>query len=189
MENVAVDYVVPLADMASLLVRLAHERVEGDGKGDAMHGNNQDKQNDELDQEMTTTTVDPETLDSDQHPGTPSAFSCPACGGVLWELHDGDLVHHRCRVGHALSVDSLLAEQSEALEEALWASLRALEEKAALTHGLAARARERGQLGAAGRFAEQERDATERAALVRKALLNGQTATLGEVAAADEPVG
>jgi two-component system, chemotaxis family, protein-glutamate methylesterase/glutaminase len=64
--------------------------------------------------------------------GVPSPFSCPECGGVLWELKDGKMVRFRCRVGHAYTMNNLQEEQGDAIETALWAAMRALEEKAAL---------------------------------------------------------
>lgn len=78
----------------------------------------------------------------DEGEGNPSVFACPECHGVLWELRDGDLVHFRCRVGHSYGPDSLATELSEASEAALWAAMRALEEKAAMqrriAHGMSA---------------------------------------------------
>ncbi len=64
--------------------------------------------------------------------GVPSPFACPECGGVLWERKEGENIHFRCRVGHAYSISNLRQEQGEAIETALWAAMRALEEKAAL---------------------------------------------------------
>jgi two-component system chemotaxis response regulator CheB len=61
----------------------------------------------------------------------------------LWALSDGNLLRFRCRAGHAFSAESLLAEQSEALEEALWTALRALKERSALARRMAGRARAR----------------------------------------------
>jgi two-component system, chemotaxis family, protein-glutamate methylesterase/glutaminase len=86
--------------------------------------------------------------------GGPSGFTYPECSGVLWELRDGELLRFRCQVGHAFSAENLMAEQSEALEGALWASLRALEEKAALCHRLVQRSRRRDQTLAASRIEE-----------------------------------
>lgn len=63
--------------------------------------------------------------------GRPSPFTCPACRGALWELQEGNRLRYRCHTGHAFSADSLLAEQSEAIEQALYSAMRALEEKAA----------------------------------------------------------
>ena len=75
--------------------------------------------------------------------GKPSAMSCPECGGVLWELQEGELLRFRCRVGHAYTADTLRTEMTEGVEQALWASMRALEEKGALLRRLAERAGDR----------------------------------------------
>lgn len=64
--------------------------------------------------------------------GTPSVFACPECHGVLWELKNDEMVRFRCRVGHSYGTESLNAELSVASEDALWAAVRALEEKSAL---------------------------------------------------------
>src|SRR5207237_7538128 len=88
----------------------------------------------------------------DKPPGRPSEFACPACGGVLNEVHEGKLLRFRCRVGHAYTPASLSSEQRLALEGALWASLRALQQHATLNRRLAARARERGPPRSGARF-------------------------------------
>jgi two-component system chemotaxis response regulator CheB len=69
--------------------------------------------------------------------GAPTAFACPSCHGALWELKDGNLTRYRCHTGHAFSPESLLAEQSDAVEEALYSALRALQEKATALRRLA----------------------------------------------------
>jgi two-component system chemotaxis response regulator CheB len=48
-----------------------------------------------------------------------------------------DLLHYRCHVGHAYTAEALIAGQDGAVEEALWAALRTLEETAALRRRLA----------------------------------------------------
>jgi len=73
----------------------------------------------------------------DEGEGNPSVFACPECHGVLWELREGNLVQFRCRVGHSYGSDSLVVELSQASEAALWAALRALEEKAAMQRRVA----------------------------------------------------
>lgn len=62
----------------------------------------------------------------------PTGFGCPECGGALRELREDENFRFRCRVGHAFSPESLLLSRGDALEEALWAALRALEEQVAL---------------------------------------------------------
>jgi len=73
--------------------------------------------------------------------GTPSVFTCPECSGTLWEIGDHDLPRFRCRVGHAYSAESLVAEQDDAVEDALWAGLRSLEENATTARRMAERFR------------------------------------------------
>ena len=65
-----------------------------------------------------------------------SGFSCPECQGNLWELADGLLVQYQCRVGHVLSVESLVAQQAAAIETLLWTALNAVQERAALLRRL-----------------------------------------------------
>jgi len=74
---------------------------------------------------------------SDEGEGTPSVFACPECHGVLWELKQGKLVRFRCRIGHSYGPDSLSIELSLSTEAALWAAVRALDEKAALNRRVA----------------------------------------------------
>jgi len=116
-------------------------------------------------------------MTNDHRPGAPSVFSCPECGGTLWELHEGDLVRYQCRVGHAFSPESLLSAQSDTLEDALWAALRALEEKVSLGRRLRDRAAERGHAQLAARFAEEMDGAQERADVIRRLLLDGAGTT------------
>jgi two-component system chemotaxis response regulator CheB len=163
-ENIDVDYVTPMAEMGSLLVRLAHEVViEKEEK----------PVSEKMEQESDIAELEKSALEGN-NPGIPSVFACPECGGTLWEVHEGDLIRFRCRVGHAYSAQTLLAHQSESLEEAFWVALRALEESAALSHRLAHRARERGNTRSAAHFDEQEQAAKAHAEIVRNVLLNGK---------------
>ena len=118
-----------------------------------------------------------EMPDSDEasataQPGEPSEFTCPECGGTLWEYDEAGLLRFRCRVGHAYSTESLLADQSNALEAALWAAVVALEERADLARRLSDRMRGRGRTGSGHRFEREASDARDRARVVRDALLH-----------------
>ena len=81
-----------------------------------------------------------------------TGISCPSCGGVLWERREGGVPDFRCRIGHTFSSVSLFDAQSDGLDLALWAAVRALEERAALGRRLAHRLRERGQARLALRY-------------------------------------
>jgi two-component system chemotaxis response regulator CheB len=69
--------------------------------------------------------------------GKKTLFSCPDCGGGLWEIENGKLVHYRCHVGHSYSESDLLLKQIESIEKTLWISLRMLEERKLLLVKLA----------------------------------------------------
>ena len=105
--------------------------------------------------------------------GDPSPYSCPECGGVLWELRDGELLRFRCRVGHAYTSDVLLSDQADTIERALWTALRALEEQGALKRRLAERARRQGHTTAAAHFDGGAHDLNAQAEQVRGLLLAG----------------
>jgi two-component system chemotaxis response regulator CheB len=70
-----------------------------------------------------------------------TVYTCPDCGGVLWQDGAGSRLRFRCHVGHAYAPEVLLGQKSEELEAALWSSLRLLKEKATLTRQMAARTR------------------------------------------------
>jgi two-component system chemotaxis response regulator CheB len=123
---VAPDHVEPLHRIAALLADLArsptppatpppawlvHEHMASLGKGNAM---------DEL-----------------QQIGKPSTFVCPECRGTLWQIDGSQPPRFRCHTGHAFSLASLAAAQSQATEDALWSAVRALQEKEELLRRVA----------------------------------------------------
>lgn len=69
--------------------------------------------------------------------GVPSGFTCPDCGGSLFELKHGEPGRFLCHTGHAFGLHSLAAAHAHLTEEALWAGLRALQEKEAILRRLA----------------------------------------------------
>lgn len=104
-------------------------------------------------------------------PGSPTGLSCPRCGGVLGETVEGDELTLECRIGHVVVLDALLDAKAAAVEDALWAAVRALEEKAALAKRLAQRAQQREDLEAAARHARVAHAAERRAGIVRDVLV------------------
>lgn len=166
---VEADYVLPLSDIGPLLSRLARKPVHEPER----------PVSERTSKETKIAEFDMATMQKDDKPGTPSAFSCPDCSGVLWEIQDGDLLRFRCRVGHAYSAESMTVAQEEAIERALWAGLRALEERAALSRRIAAHARERNLEGVALPYEEKLRQTEEQAALLRSVLLSNEKEPVG----------
>jgi two-component system chemotaxis response regulator CheB len=107
------------------------------------------------------------------HPGVPSAWSCPDCSGVLWELQDGPLLRFRCRTGHAWSLESLVHEQDTGVDTALWIALRALEERHALSVRVAESAERSGRTWSAQHFRDRAEEALGHAELLRRLLVGG----------------
>jgi two-component system, chemotaxis family, protein-glutamate methylesterase/glutaminase len=136
--------------------------------------------------EVHMATLEPEALEQQERPGRPSPYSCPDCGGVLWEIDDkgSELTRFRCRVGHAFSPETMITAQSEQLEEALWSAVKTLEETVRLSHRLATSERQRGHEWMAARFEEKEREAKTRVEAIRRVL--GRIDTMPDEAAAEQ---
>ena len=151
---VAVDHVVPVAKIGTLLGELAQQPAPDVlAEPDPL-----------LDEEIETALTIPDG--AGVLAGFPG-YGCPACGGALYEMGSGRLPRYRCRVGHAWSPESLLEEQSAALESALWMALRALTEKAALSHQMAETFRRHGSEHTRSRFERMAADAEQATELIK----------------------
>jgi two-component system chemotaxis response regulator CheB len=145
LDHVAVDFTLRAGDIANTLsLALAEERV----------------------------AVIPDALPEDEQFGRPSPYSCPDCGGVLWEIEDGNIVRYRCRVGHAYSPDTIYGAQQDGIEQALWSAVKTLEESARMARRLAETERSRGHHRMATRFEERATDAQRRVDVLRRFLLS-----------------
>lgn len=115
---------------------------------------------------------DSDALETGTLHGPPSPFTCPDCGGTLWEFKEGALVRYRCHVGHGFAEESLAVHQNGKIEDTLWSALRAIEESVELRKRMVARARTRNLTAV---IPSLERDITEyqsRADALRDLLLH-----------------
>lgn len=80
------------------------------------------------------------------------------------------MVRFRCRVGHIYSPESLHADQNLAVEKALWAAIRSLEEYAEFSARLASRSLSKKRPRLATRFSEKAEASREDAAVLRELL-------------------
>ena len=118
-EHVKVDHIVPIANMAALLVELTKAPVYAGAAAPAS----------ELTAVEVKIAMEENPIDAGlERVGEPSPFACPECHGVLLQLKEGPHARFRCHTGHAYSSASLLAAVNEQIEATMWSSVRALEE-------------------------------------------------------------
>lgn len=160
---VEIDHIVGIDEMAPLLARLARTPA-GDG-GRVMPMNRKKR-----DPAVRGTHA----LHANQFDGPPSAFTCPECGGALWEKRNGHLVRFSCHVGHSYTAEGLVAEQHNGVEMALWSAVRALEEHAELHRRLAHGADERGLAVIAKGYAERANGSEHHANMIREVLMKDE---------------
>ncbi|MFL6195333.1 MAG: chemotaxis protein CheB [Thermoanaerobaculia bacterium] len=159
MENVDVDHVLRLERIGPMLDRLCREAV--DPPADPPAG----------DQGSPDRKEKLERGEDREAGGSPSEFTCPECGGALWESHENALVHFRCRTGHAYAPESLLAKQEESLEASMWAAVRALEENAAFARRMERWMTKRESTAGQTRYSQRAREAESHAEALRKLLV------------------
>jgi two-component system chemotaxis response regulator CheB len=159
--NVQVDYRVPLSEIAPLLVRLTSEPAEENGAS-AM--------SDQMEIEIKFAKKGGPGNEDVERLGDLSGFTCPECHGSLWQMHEGGILRFRCRTGHAYTAQALLADLSESVEIMLWNVMRGLEESSVLIEHIGQHLQQKGQGEAAASFLTQAEDLKQRMELVRQAL-------------------
>ena len=129
LEFVAADYVVPLAQLGTLLVRLMQEQAPAKTRLPAAE---QDLLKIELTIAKQGGGFEMGIIDK----GKLTPFTCPECHGALTQLIEGKLIRYRCHTGHAYTVSALLSEVTESVESMLYQSMRGLEETKMLLHNI-----------------------------------------------------
>lgn len=165
LEEVPDAKVLPLEQIPEELMRLVREELPGEPERAGRPGSLEEKETRFLELEMPQ-------LPSEERPGSPSAFACPDCGGVLWELDENGFLRFRCRVGHAFTARNLSVEQQHAVETPLWSALRALEESAALYKRLSARATHSRHGHSAQTFQDRADNTEQNARVLREFLVH-----------------
>jgi two-component system chemotaxis response regulator CheB len=175
-QNVEVRRVLHSTEIAGVLADLVHETVD-DPDDPPNHLNEPPNHLNDPPNHPNDPPNDPDvalvgaSLQQQAPPGAPSGYTCPECGGAMWEIRELDrLLRFRCHVGHGFTAESLSARQEFALEAAMWTALRALEEHSALCRRMAERAEERKLGGLASRYRRDADEGAARADVIRSAL-------------------
>jgi two-component system chemotaxis response regulator CheB len=172
--HVAIDQVLPLTALAHRVVELAETAVEEAPMTTDRPAPDASPPKASL-HEDSLVAQEKASAEQGQRPNAASPFTCPDCGGVLWELQDdSNLLRFRCHIGHAYSLDSLMTLQGDAVERALWIAVRAIEEKAALSRRLMAYAHDQNRPQSAQQFANRAKEAETNASIVRQLILEQQ---------------
>lgn len=153
------DHILPLHEIPGAIVRLINESAE------------------EQPPEREGIAVMQRSPDNEHKPGEVSVYTCPECSGSLWEVQDGNLTRYECRVGHSYTLQSLVEDNSQTLERAMWVALRTIEESISLAKRMSKRAREHGHNGVALRWEDQARSKADDARVLRDILLRAGSAS------------
>ena len=165
--HVKVDYCLPLEEIAPLLVRLTTEAMEEEGDYQVPK---------EVEIEVNI-AKEQKALDAGVlRLGEPSNYACPECHGVLLQMQEGTLFRFRCHTGHAYSLESLLADITEKMDDALWNSIRAFEEGELFMRHMAEHLDHGETDRSAESFLKRADDTKRRANLMRQAAMNGVAA-------------
>ncbi len=182
--HVDVDHCVAAADLGSLVARVVAEpagptpRIPWDIRIEA-----------------AIAAQEPNSMKTMDKLGKASRFTCPECGGELWEIVDGPLLRYRCHVGHAFSSDVMHAAQAEQIERKLWELLRRHQERSEFARRRAEHERSLHNEGLSRQFEARARRYEQDAELIRELLresdggIDPQKRTDGETEAKSKNIG
>ena len=174
MQEIDVDYSLPLREIAPLLYKLAQEHVEEEGRYPV-------PDEIEIESRIAEQKMEgDELIASVERLGRISKLTCPDCHGALWEINDQEMLRYRCHVGHAYSAEALSEGQSQMLDVALWSAVRALEEQMVLARRMVERARKARHDRAASVFEKRAREAEQHSSAIRQLLLGVEKGDIGE---------
>ncbi|RAK00531.1 two-component system chemotaxis response regulator CheB [Larkinella arboricola] len=121
LEYVEVDHIVPMSEMAELLVELTQQPAPEQPVIE-------EEEASRLEAEINIAAQDNAFNMGILDMGALTPLTCPECNGSLVSIKEGKIIRYRCHTGHAFTASSLLAEVSKTVEENLWKSVKSLEE-------------------------------------------------------------
>jgi two-component system, chemotaxis family, protein-glutamate methylesterase/glutaminase len=181
LQYVPVDYRLPVAEIAPLLNQLTDQVVLAEGKKTV-----NPTEPAFTDNGTELIKKDIQSYEQGYEINQRSVITCPECGGILWELQDGNLVYYRCHTGHAFNPDVLLASHDSELEKKYWTTIRLLVEKAAIANRLAMKASENGNQDLKAYYLSIAKEAETEAQRIRETWLNGRAKNSKSVSAGEQ---
>jgi two-component system chemotaxis response regulator CheB len=89
------------------------------------------------------------------------------------QIQEGSIVRFRCHTGHAFSAMTLLTDISDAVNEGLWSTIRALEERQLLLQQLSELSSTHGHARARDRYASEATKLQEHIRSLRSVAMSG----------------
>lgn len=163
LREVKVDYRVPVAEMADLLVNLAKEEVELSEV--CMEEDKLTELEIKIAKEQKAFDLGIMSL------GELSPFTCPDCHGVLLKFKDGERKRYRCHTGHAFSADALLTTLTANIEDSLYNAIRGIEESVMLLNEMGNYLAEQNQINLSALYFKKAFEAEQRIESIRQSVL------------------
>jgi len=153
---------LPAAEIAPVLDTLARMPVDAGGEASMA---------DDIEETIEAIREDFVEQAADQRPDEITVYTCPDCGGVMWQVDADPPLQFRCHVGHVYVPELMLTLKGEEIEAALWTSVRLLKEQATLSRQVARNARlVAGDEAQSARIDEQAEISDRHAAVIRELL-------------------
>lgn len=160
-DNVELDYCLPALQIADKLIELVNQKAE-----------NFVDIPEEILIENTIAENGMSTIKIQDDIGKASFYSCPECGGRLWEMNkDNQFKRYRCHIGHAFTAANILSESTQRIDDALEVALRTLKEKSNLLKQMAEDARVLGQSNIANIYESQVKETNKQANAINALLM------------------
>jgi two-component system chemotaxis response regulator CheB len=121
LKNIKVDHKVSLIQMGSIITSVVTRRINKEGSI-PRHILAEAKRSEKM-------SV---SIEGMNEVGEQSPYSCPDCGGVLWEKKKDKndfSSSYRCHIGHVYTEAELLNKQAKEAESAIWLAIRLMEER------------------------------------------------------------
>lgn len=181
-QEVEADYILPVAEISKLLVQLvqdSHDRSHDGGNGSFPSIKTAPAMPKRSKPSQSGPAGASQPLAADELRGSPSTFTCPECGGSLWELQEGKSFRFRCHTGHGFTPEALLKGQGEELEHALWSAVRVLKERAGIHDQIAERMRGNRLADLAQQYQKRADDERKKSRLIEEVLAQSGDAMSG----------
>lgn len=159
LEQVEVDHMVPIIDLAALLQELVQQKAP---ESTALSSDEEKRLTTEIHIASQDNAFEMGVLD--MGPLTP--FTCPECNGTLVQIREGQITRFRCHTGHAFTENSLLSGITKTVEENLWEVIKGMEEAIMLLEQTGEQMKKEGRRGASA-FFEKAKETRQRVQVIR----------------------